>query len=370
MKIHKVDAHRIDMLSGPLFKKLLIFALPIALSSILQQLFNSADVAVVGNFATSQALAAVGSNAPVISLIITLFTGISVGANVVIAKYIGKHDREKISDVIHTVLILAALCGVVLAVAGQFFAEPLLTLMDTPHDVMDLAVMYLRIYFVGMPFIMIYNFGSAILRSKGDTKRPLYCLIVSGGINVALNLLFVIQFNMSVSGVAVATVIANVVSSGFIIRFLMTEEEDFRLHLKKLKVNKHQLIKVLKIGLPAGLQGMVFSLSNIVIQSAINGFGSDASAGSAAAVNFEYFSYYMVNAFAQAAVTFTSQNYGAGQFERCKKIFVRSMILSMVLSEAMSIIFVVFGGFFCGNIHSGRSGTGLCAAPNVMRCAV
>ena len=246
------------MLHGPLVKKLMLFALPIALSSILQQLFNSADVAVVGQFSTNQALAAVGCNAPVVSLIITLFTGIAVGANVVIAKYIGKGEKEKINDVIHTVLVFAFLCGVGIAVAGQFVAQPLLEAMKTPEDTIDLAVEYIRIYFAGMPFVMIYNFGSAILRSKGDTRRPLYCLIFSGIINVILNLVFVIYFDMSVSGVATATLIANAVSSVFIIKFLAAEEGEFRLYFKKLKIRKAQLSKILQVGLPAGVQGMVF----------------------------------------------------------------------------------------------------------------
>ena len=285
MKKSKGISNQMDMLNGSIFDKILLFALPLAISSILQQLFNSVDVAVVGRFASSEALAAVGSNSSVISLLINLFVGISVGANVVIANYIGQGKTEKIQDAVHTVM-------------------------------------------------------------KGDAKRPLYCLIISGVINACLNLLFVIVFKLSVAGVAIATVIADGVSAVLIIYFLMNEEETIRLRLNKLKIKKSELIKVIKIGVPAGLQGVVFSVSNVCIQTAINSFGSDAVAGSASGLNFEYFTYFTISAFAQAAVTFTSQNYGARNFKRCKKIFVYSMISSVVICGLMSAIFVVWRDFF------------------------
>ena len=323
MKKSKGISNQMDMLNGSIFDKILLFALPLAISSILQQLFNSVDVAVVGRFASSEALAAVGSNSSVISLLINLFVGISVGANVVIANYIGQGKTEKIQDAV-------------------------LEIMGTPENVIDLAVLYLHIYFLGMPFLMIYNFGAAVLRSKGDTKRPLYCLIISGVINACLNLLFVIVFKLSVAGVAIATVIADGVSAVLIIYFLMNEEETIRLRLNKLKIKKSELIKVIKIGVPAGLQGVVFSVSNVCIQTAINSFGSDAVAGSATGLNFEYFTYFTISAFVQAAVTFTSQNYGARNFKRCKKIFVYSMISSVVICGLMSAIFVVWRDFFAG----------------------
>ena len=236
--------------------------------------------------------------------------------------------------------------GVFLLVLGLMIARPILEIMGTPENVIDLAVLYLHIYFLGMPFLMIYNFGAAVLRSKGDTKRPLYCLIISGVINACLNLLFVIVFKLSVAGVAIATVIADGVSAVLIIYFLMNEEETIRLRLNKLKIKKSELIKVIKIGVPAGLQGVVFSVSNVCIQTAINSFGSDAVAGSATGLNFEYFTYFTISAFAQAAVTFTSQNYGARNFKRCKKIFVYSMISSVVICGLMSAIFVVWRDFF------------------------
>ena len=329
-----------------IFDKILLFALPLAISSILQQLFNSVDVAVVGRFASSEALAAVGSNSSVISLLINLFVGISVGANVVIANYIGQGKTEKIQDAVHTVMIISLISGVFLLVLGLMIARPILEIMGTPENVIDLAVLYLHIYFLGMPFLMIYNFGAAVLRSKGDTKRPLYCLIISGVINACLNLLFVIVFKLSVAGVAIATVIADGVSAVLIIYFLMNEEETIRLRLNKLKIKKSELIKVIKIGVPAGLQGVVFSVSNVCIQTAINSFGSDAVAGSATGLNFEYFTYFTISAFVQAAVTFTSQNYGARNFKRCKKIFVYSMISSVVICGLMSAIFVVGRDFF------------------------
>ena len=331
MKKSKGISNQMDMLNGSIFDKILLFALPLAISSILQQLFNSVDVAVVGRFASSEALAAVGSNSSVISLLINLFVGISVGANVVIANYIGQGKTEKIQDAVHTVMIVSLISGVFLLVLGLMIARPILEIMGTPENVIDLAVLYLHIYFLGMPFLMIYNFGAAVLRSKGDTKRPLYCLIISGVINACLNLLFVIVFKLSVAGVAIATVIADGVSAVLIIYFLMNEEETIRLRLNKLKIKKSELIKVIKIGVPAGLQGVVFSVSNVCIQTAINSFGSDAVAGSATELNFEYFTYFTISAFVQAAVTFTSQNYGARNFKRCKKIFVYSMISSVVI---------------------------------------
>lgn len=301
-----------DMLHGSLLNKILLFALPLAASSILQQLFNSVDVAVVGKFASSQALAAVGSNGSVISLMINLFVGISVGASVVIANYIGQKNQRGIKNAIHTVSVVTLTSGILLLAIGLFTARPILEMMDTPDDVLDLAVLYLRIYFLGMPFFMIYNFGAAILRSMGDTKRPLYCLVIAGLINTALNLLLVIVFQMSVAGVAIATVVSNMFCAGMVIYILLHEQEPFRLEIKDIKISRLELRKMLQIGIPAGVQGMVFSIANVFIQAAINRFGSNAIAGSAAALTYEYYCYFVVNAFSQAAVTFISQNYGAG----------------------------------------------------------
>ena len=333
VKEKRQRSHQINMLEGPLGKKILLFTLPLAGSSILQQLFNSTDVAVVGRFSSSQALAAVGSNAPLINMLVLLFTGLSVGANVLIARYIGQNDRKKVSEAVHTVITLSLICGFLLLILGQIIAAPLLRLMNTPDDVIDLAATYLRIYFMGMPFVMLYNFGSAILRSVGDTSRPLYCLVISGIVNVLLNLFFVIVCDMSVAGVGIATVIADGISAGLVMMFLIrNEDESIRVNPKKLSFKKEHLIMILKIGAPAGIQGMVFSISNVFIQTAINGFGSQAVAGSSAELNFEYITYYIVCAFSQTAVTFTSQNYGALQFDRCKKVFRLCMLFSCIFT--------------------------------------
>lgn len=335
---------QMDMLHGPLLGKILLFALPLAASSILQLLFNSADVAVVGHFAGHQALAAVGGNTAAVNLLTNLFVGLSVGANVVIGHFIGLGRKKEIQDVIHTVITIAILSGFFLLVVGQFLARPLLLLMDTPLDVLDLASLYLRIYFLGMPFFMLYNFGSAILRSKGDTKRPLYALILAGIINVCLNLLLVIVFHLGVAGVGIATVLSNGISSGLIVYFLCHEEDEYHLDLHRLSFQKEYFLRVFRIGAPAGLQGMVFSLSNVCIQTAINGFGSDAVAGSAAAVNFEFFSYLVISAFSQAAVTFTSQNFGAGEYGRCRQIFRICMLGALIGTLCLTMTFVLFRG--------------------------
>ena len=334
------------MTHGALWSKILIFALPLAASSILQQLFNSVDTAVVGRFASSQALAAVGSNGSLISLMINLFIGISLGSNVVIAHYIGERSEQNIQSAIHTAIVVALLSGFLVMILGQFIARPVLLLMGTPEDGIELAVLYLRIYLIGMPFIMLYDFGSSILRRTGDSRRPLYSLIVAGVVNTLLNLVLVIVFHMGVAGVAIATVISNVVSSGIVMYILLHEAEPIRLDVHKLKINPKELKKILAIGIPAGLQGMMFSIANVCIQSTINSFGSAAIAGSAAALNYEFFSYFMVNAFAQAAVTFTSQNYGAGEYDRCKRIFRISMLFSLVSCGLLSGVFVIGRDFF------------------------
>ncbi len=337
-----------DMLHGSIFRKLLLFALPLIASGILQQSFNSVDVAVVGQFASSQALAAVGSNGLVISLIINLFIGISVGANVVIAHYIGRKDEQGIQNAISTTAVIAATSGIFLLITGLVIAKPLLEALDTPEDVMDLAVLYLRIFSLGMPFMMIYNFGAAILRSMGDTKRPFYSLVIAGVINVGLNLLLVIGFKMSVAGVAIATVASNIVNAAIIICFLTHEKGIFRLKLKKLSVSKPELRKILQIGVPAGIQGMVFSISNVFVLATINSFGSAAVAGSSAALNYEYYCYFVVSAFAQAAVAFISQNYGAGKIERCKNIFRQSMLLGLLGCAFLNLLIVWQKEFFIG----------------------
>lgn len=328
------------MLNGPLAGPIILFALPLALSSMLQQLFNAADTAVVGRFASSQAMAAVGSNSSVINLVVALFVGLSVGTNVVIASLIGRGRKDAIPTAVHTAVVVALISGVLLLFVGIGIARPMLTLMNTPEDVLDLAVLYLRIYFLGMPFIMLYNFGAAILRSKGDSTRPVYALICGGVLNVLLNLLLVIVFHLHVIGVASATVTSNVVSSFLVMWFLLHEEDEFRLNPKNLQIHRGYLMQMIRIGLPAGLQGVVFSLSNTVIQSGVNSFGSSASAGSAAALNFEIIAYYIVNSFNQATVTFTSQNYAAGKYDRVKKVFRLAILFTVIGAGTLDFLFI------------------------------
>lgn len=330
-----------DMLSGTLWNKILIFAIPLAVSSILQQLFNSADIAVVGHYAGKTALAAVGSNGSVINLIVNIFVGLSVGANVVISRYIGAGNTSKARKASHTAVLISIISGFIISVIGLFITRPILTVMSTPSDIIDLSVIYLRIYFLGMPFIMLYNFGSAILRSHGDTKRPLLCLMISGVINVLLNLLFVIVFKMSVAGVAIATVIANMASSGMLLYFLMTGSDNIK--LKELKIDKKIFAEIAAIGIPAGLQGVVFSASNVCIQSGLNSLGSDAVAGSAAALNFEFIAYFLLNAFSQACVTFTGQNYGAGNYKRCDRTALWCIGMGSAATVTACMVFLLFG---------------------------
>lgn len=333
-------SNEIDMLQGPLLMKILTFALPLAASSVMQQLFNSVDVAVVGRFASSQALAAVGSNGPVISLLINLFLGVSMGANVIISNHIGQNDRESIRHAVNTVGMVALVSGIAIMTIGVLAAKPILTLMDTPEDVLSEAVTYLRLYFVGVPFFLIFDFGAAILRSKGDTKRALYILVVAGIVNTVLNLVFVICFGMGVAGVAIATGIANAVSAALIVWLLAKEKEPFRLHIKDIGIYWSELKRMLLIGVPAGMQGMVFSFSNVLLQTAINSHGANAIAGSAAALNFEFYCYFVISAFNGAAISFIGQNYGAGKLDRVKRIYWICMAMSILMCGTLNELFV------------------------------
>ena len=291
-------AVKIDMVSGSLWRKILMFSLPLIASGVLQQSFNSVDVAVVGRYCGNDALAAVGSNGVIISLIINLFVGIAVGANVVVSRYIGQKDAESIRRSVATVGVLALASGVALTLTGVCVARPILEAIDTPEGVLPLATVYLRLFFLGMPFMMAYNFGSAILRSLGDTRRPFYALIVGGVVNTLLNLLLVLVFDMSVAGVAIATVTAQFVSAAIVVVILVREADPFRLDLRALRVHRVQLRKILQIGVPAGLQGVVFSVSNVFVVGNINLFGATASAGSAAALIFEMYCYFVISALA------------------------------------------------------------------------
>ena len=336
----KKTKNEMDMTHGPLAKKILLFAVPLALSSMLQQLFNAADLAVVGRFTNPQAMAAVGSNASVISLLISLFIGLSVGANVVVGNLIGAGRRDRLNDAVHTIIAVSLISGLILTVIGNAAAQPILRLMGAPENVLNLAVLYLRIYFSGMPMITLYNFASAVLRSKGDSARPFLAMVLAGVLNVVLNLFFVIVLHLHVIGVALATVISNCLSGGLMVYYLTHEEKAFRLDLRRLRIDPVILKKMIQIGLPAGLQGMVFSLSNVVIQSAVNSFGSDCIAGMTAGQNFDFISYCLLNAFAQACVTFMSQNYGAGDEERCRRVWRISMLMGVGID--MAFIAVMF----------------------------
>lgn len=337
-----------DMLNGGLAGKLILFSMPLAFSSILQQLFNSADVAVVGRFAGDNALAAVGSCVALVGIFVNLIVGLSVGPNAALANLIGQNNRKEINPMVHTILTFGAILGILLMCTGWLVARAVLELSGTPESVIEEALVYMRIYFVSIPFMVVYNFGSAILRSFGDTRRPMYYLIVSGVVNVILNLVLVICFKLCVSGVAIATVISNIISSVLVITYLYRRQDEFAFRFDRMKIDNKYLKRVLGIGIPAGIQGAIFSVSNVFIQSGINSFGEAAIAGSSLALNFEYFTYDIANAFAQAAVTFTSQNYGAGNIKRCKKIFWMCMLFGIGFTEVLSVIFIIWDEFFVG----------------------
>ena len=341
-----MKAKEMDMLHGGLAGKLILFAIPLAFSSILQQLFNSADVAVVGRFAGSAALAAVGSCVALVGIFVNLIVGLSVGPNAALANLIGQGQRERISGMVHTILTFGIALGVVLMGLGFLTARTVLEASGTPESVINEALLYIRIYFIGVPFMTIYNFGAAILRSYGDTKRPMYYLIISGTVNVVLNLVFVIGFGLGVEGVAISTSVSNMLSTAMVLTHLYRKEDEFQFRFHKMCVIWKDLKRILMIGIPAGIQGAIFSVSNVFIQSGINTFGEDAIAGSSLALNFEYFTYDIGSAFAQAAVTFTSQNFGAGNLKRCKKIFWLCLIFGVGFTEILSIIFMIWDDFF------------------------
>ena len=338
-EIKKTNKYEMDMCNGPLFKKIMVFSLPLMLSGVLQLLFNAADIVVVGRFAGSEALAAVGSTSSLINLLVNVFMGLSIGANVMVARYYGAGQQKELDEMIHTAVLTSIVSGIALVFIGVIFAKPALTLMGTPDDVINHSVLYMRIYFVGMPVMMLYNFGAAILRAIGDTKRPLYYLLLAGVINVVLNLIFVIVFHMGVAGVAIATVISQVVSALLVVRCLMLNDGSVRLDLKRLRIKKDKLFKMIQIGVPAGLQGSMFSISNVLIQSSVNSFGSIAMAGNTAGQNLEGFAYTAMNALHQSAVSFTGQNFGARKFKRIGKIalicqgsvFVVGFVISMAI---------------------------------------
>ena len=317
-----------DMCSGPILRKMIIFTLPIMFSGLFQLLFNATDIIVVGKFAGDNALAAVGSNTALINLMTNLFIGLSIGANVAAARYCGAKNITELKKTVHTAMLLSVISGLLLMTAGLCFAEQMLRLMQTPESIIGMASDYLRIYFCGMPFMMIYNFGNALLRAAGDTRRPMIYLIIAGLANVGLDLIFVILLGMSAAGVGLATSLSQCVSAVLIIRCLMKESEDtgLKLDLRELKIHKDKLLMIMKIGLPAGFQGTVFSLSNVVIQSSINLFGEAVIAGNSAAASIEGFVYMAMNSCYQSTLSFTSQNLGAGKYERINRILLSGLL--------------------------------------------
>lgn len=344
----ELKKQKLDMLNGSIWNKLPVFALPIAATGILEQLFNASDIAIVGNFAQTDktaAVAAVGANSPIIGLILNLFIGIALGANVVIANAIGRDDRQTVQKAVHTSMVVSVIGGVLVAIIGEIIAEPLLTVLNVPDDVLELALLYLRIYFLGMPVILLYNFEAAIFRSIGETKMPLIALTLSGILNVLLNLFFVIVLKMSVNGVATATVLANVVSAGILYIKLVKSDKYIKVEFKKLRIDGKVFAKIMQIGLPAGIQSAVFAVANIVIQGAINSLGTTVIAASSAAFNIEIIAYNVMNSFSQACTTFVGQNFGANKIDRCKKTLFLCLIEDAIASGTAILIVLITGKF-------------------------
>lgn len=344
----ELKKQKLDMLNGSIWNKLPVFALPIAATGILEQLFNASDIAIVGNFAQTDktaAVAAVGANSPIIGLILNLFIGIALGANVVIANAIGRDDKQTVQKAVHTSMVVSVIGGVLVAIIGELIAEPLLTVLNVPNDVLELALLYLRIYFLGMPVILLYNFEAAIFRSIGETKMPLIALTLSGILNVLLNLFFVIVLKMSVNGVATATVLANVVSAGILYIKLIKSDKYIKVEFKKLRIDGKVFAKIMQIGLPAGIQSAVFAVANIVIQGAINSLGTTVIAASSAAFNIEIIAYNVMNSFSQACTTFVGQNFGANKIDRCKKTLFLCLIEDAIASGTAILIVLITGKF-------------------------
>ncbi|WP_278909185.1 MATE family efflux transporter [Faecalicoccus pleomorphus] len=344
-------ARQMDMIQGPIFSKLIVFSIPVILSGVLQLLFNAADVIVVGRFTGSRALAAVGSTSSLINLLINLFLGISIGANVLVGQYIGARDEENAQKAVHTGILFALFGGLFMSVFGFFAAGTLLSWMATPEDVLPLSTIYMQIYFIGLPSLLVYDFGAALLRAVGDTKRPLYFLMISGMVNVVLNLIFVIVFDWGVAGVATATIVAETISAILVLLCLHAHEGPIRLQRKSLHFSLDKGIKMVKIGVPAGVQGMLFSISNVLIQSSVNSFGAIVMAGNTASLNIENFVYISMNAIYQTNLSFTSQNMGAKQFKRIDKILLEC--LGIVVCVGLILGWCAYlGGDFLLHIYS------------------
>lgn len=353
--------YEMDMCNGPLFTKIVAFAAPLILSGILQLLFNAADIIVVGRFAGSESLAAVGSTSSLINLLVNVFIGLSIGVNVLAAQFYGAKKWNDLEETVHTSMVLAAVSGIFLVILGELVSEPMLRLMGSPEDVLPLSSLYLKIYFVGMPATLIYNFGSAVLRAVGDTKRPLYFLTLAGIINALLNLFFVIRCSMGVAGVALATVISQCISAVLILHCLIRTDAPYKIIPSKLRLIPARAAMIAKIGLPAGFQGAIFSISNVMIQSALNSFGSVAMAGGTASSNIEGFVYTAMNALYQTALSFTSQNFGARKWKRMTKIMLYCLGL-------VTVVGVVMGG---GAVLIGEQLLGIYSSdPEVIQCGM
>lgn len=348
MEDEQRKSFEIDMVRGPVLKKMLLFSLPLMCSSILQLLFNAADIIVVGRFAGDNSLAAVGSNTSLITLMTNLFIGLSIGANVTVAKFYGARREKDLKETVHTAMMLSIISGILLTVIGVIGARQVLLWMKAPEEVMDLAAVYLRVYFLGMTGMMVYNFGSAILRAVGDTRRPLYYLAFSGTINVALNLLFVIVLKMDVAGVGAATAISQWISAILIFRCLVKIDSSIKVVPRELRIHKYRLMAIFKIGLPAGVQGVIFSLTNVMIQASVNSFGAVVVAGNSAAANLEGFIYFAMNAFYQATISFTSQNVGARRIKRIDKVITRGEMCVVAVGLVLGLLTVTFGRTLLG----------------------
>lgn len=328
----------LDMTNGPFLKKILIFALPLMATGFLQLLYNSADTAIVGKFAGSQALAAVGSTGSLINLIINVFIGLSMGSGVIVARHIGANDEKRVSKSVHTAMLLGLLSGIIVGIIGFFFSGTFLKLMHVEEGVLELSTLYLKIYFLGAPGSLVYNFGASLLRASGDTKRPLYILSASGIVNVILNLILVIPFKMSVAGVAIATITSQYMTAIIVVILLFRTGSMLKLDVRKLRFDKVELKNIIRIGVPAGLQSSLFSISNVIIQSAVNSFGAVAMAGIAAGSQFDGYIFVCTNAVAQTTMTFTSQNIGAAKYKNINKVYRYCFIVATIISVVLSAI--------------------------------
>ncbi len=340
--------YSLDMTNGPFLKKILVFSVPLMLTGLLQLAYNTADVVVVGRFVGKEALAAVGSTGSLVNLFLNVFLGLSMGSGVTVARHIGERDDRKIHDCVHTAMLLSVVCGLLVGILGFFASSGMLRLMNAPDDVIELASLYLKIYFLGSPGLLAYNFGAAIVRSTGDTKRPLYILTFSGLINVILNLVLIIVFKFGVSGVAIATIVSQYVSALLIILYLLKIPNACKLMPSKLKFDKTELKSILRLGLPAGIQNSLFSVSNVVIQSTVNSFGSVAMAGIAAGSNYDSYVYTCTNAIAQTTMTFSSQNMGAKKYSNIGRVYRHCLVLTTVIGVVMGLVGCAFGDRIVG----------------------